>query len=187
MIATDTVADWFVRSRDATPDSFESVIAVEVARLSSQVGGNKHEDDTSFLYRGSGLSYFVDFLFVLLDNCVTKSGLNDGLWINTSFKQDGQQLKIVVANNCKPITDIDIANSDLDFYRQHYGKEAYALQAAQGEGGSGFFKVWKALTKDLELPHTIEFGYVTFDVFEVKITVELHHLTGVLFHENSSS
>ena len=163
------------------------MIAFEIARLSSQVPTANHDDNTGFFYKGNALSYFVDVLFVLLDNAVTKSGLDRGIWVDSAFQTVDGDLQIMVVNNCRPIENIIAANEELNFYRQHYGKESYALQAAQGEGGSGFFKVWKALTKDLELPHKIEFGYITIDSFEVKITIELQHLSGVLFNENSSS
>lgn len=179
--AVDTVKAWFVRSRGAIPTSFESVVPVEIARLSSQVRLLTHEDDTGFFYKGIALSYFVDFLFVLLDNCVSKSGLDADVQVNTSFVADGESLHITVRNNCIPVVDVDWANEELQFYRDHYGKESYSLRAAQGEGGSGFFKVWKALTKDLELAHQIWFGYTSDDTFEVRITINLADLAKALY------
>ncbi|MDN2696271.1 hypothetical protein O0882_08085 [Janthinobacterium sp. SUN073] len=181
----DTIEGWFVRSRGAIPTNFESVVSIEIARLSSQVPHFEHEDQTGLLYKGNALSYFVDFLFVLLDNCVTKSETGSDLVVETSFKIEGSNLKICVANSCADVKDIHKANKNLDFYREHYGKESYAITAAQGEGGSGLFKVWKALSKDLELPHEISFGYTNIERFEVTITIKLDSLSEVIYHENS--
>lgn len=64
--AIDTVDAWFVRSRGAIPTNFESLVSVEIARLSSQVRYLNHVDQTSILYKGTSLSYFVDFLFSTL-------------------------------------------------------------------------------------------------------------------------
>lgn len=181
----DTVEGWFVRARGATPTNFDSVVAIEIARLSSQVKHLEHVDHTAFQYRGAVLSYLVDCLFVLLDNCVTKSGLSSDLFVETEFAVKDSNLRILIANNCEYVSDIESANHSLDFYRNHYGKESYAISAAQGEGGSGLFKVWKALTKDLELPHEIEFGYVSHERFEVSITIGLDSLSKVLYEDSA--
>lgn len=179
--AIDIAEGWFVRSRGATPKNFESIVPIEIARLSAQVRNLQHDDSGGILFNGATLSYFVDFLYVLLDNAVTKSGLEEEVCVNTSFSVDGEELIIQISNDCIPVVDVDWANEELDFYREHYGKETYALTAAQGEGGSGFFKVWKALTKDLELFHKIWFGYISADRFEVRISLKLSDLSKVLY------
>lgn len=90
-----------------------------------------------------------------------------------------------ISNNCAPIEDVDSANDSLAFYRESYGKEAFALKASQGEGGSGFFKIWKSLAKDLELAHRIDFGYDCADRFVVSIMVNNCELEKVCFHEDT--
>lgn len=68
-----------------------------------------------------------------------------------------------------------------------YGQEDLALRAAQGEGGSGFYKIWKALAKDLDLEHRIEFGYSDNETFKVKITMARETFKKVCFHEDTNS
>jgi hypothetical protein len=179
--AIDIVLSWFWRSQGLSPKSFELFTAVEIARLSAGaqllLG-----DNAGFTYRGDCLSYFVDIFYVLFENAVSKSNLSkDNLSIIVSINIIEGNWVLSITNNCLEIYDVQKANSDLDFYRSNYGREDYSLRAAQGEGNTGLFKVWKALAKDLQLQHQIDFGYVSSEGFSVKISVELETLQKIIY------
>lgn len=183
-LAIDSIISWFSKSQGLTVSMFDSEIAVMIASLSAGAKV-KHSDTSEFQFQGRALSYLVDVLYVLLDNAVTKSNLQrDELEIITHLERGDRRTVFSVRNNCLPVADFISANHDLDFYRSTYGKEQLAWKTAQGEGGSGFFKVWKALAKDLELAHDIEFGYECGNTFKVSISFDNLELEKVRHHED---
>ena len=68
--------------------------------------------------------------------------------------------------------DLKSKNNDIEFYRDAYGNEDMIRGVLQKEGGTGFFKIWKILDKDLETPHDIEIGFVENDGFFVRLFLE---------------
>ncbi|NMM03545.1 hypothetical protein HHL24_37410 [Paraburkholderia sp. RP-4-7] len=183
----DTIIGWFTRSSGINVRSFESDIAVTIARLSAGAEIN-HTDRTQFCFQGRALTSFVDVLYVLLENCVTKSQLSKSeLSINSEIIENGDTITVSVSNNCAAVWNVDTENSALDYYRESYGNSEFALRAAQGQGGSGFFKVWKALSKDLDLQHAINFGYQTATKFSVSISIPIKEMEKIRYHENSNS
>ena len=184
--AVDMIIGWFTRSQGLAITSFESDIAIEISRLSAGTTVT-HVDSSNLIFQGRTLSYIVDILYVLLENSVTKSGLpKEELQIQTSLIECENAIIISVTNNTRVISDVDLANKQLSYYREAYGKGAVAIKAAQGEGGTGFFKVWKTLAKDLELQHEIKFGYESHDLFKVEITIDQSQITKIRHHENSN-
>lgn len=183
-LAIDSIISWFSKSQGLTVPMFDSEVAVMIASLSA---GAKveHSDTSGFQFQGRALSYLVDVLYVLLDNAVTKSNLQrDELEIITHLERGNRCTVLSVQNNCIPVSEFLSANDELAFYRNTYGEEQSAWKNAQGEGGSGFFKVWKALAKDLELAHDIEFGYECESKFKVSISFDNLELEKVRHHEN---
>jgi hypothetical protein len=179
--AFDVVLSWFWRSQGLSPKFFESFTAVEIARLSAGAQLTL-SDNTVFTYRGECLSYFVDIFYVLFENCVSKSNLSkNNLNIVVSIENLDETWVLRVENNCLEIYDVEGANAELEFYRVNYGKEEYSIRAAQGEGNTGLFKVWKTLAKDLQLDHRIEFGYVNAERFAVTVYVEIDKLQKVVY------
>lgn len=186
-VALDLIIGWFNRSKGLSIPNFDSETVISITEWS--VGAEvENTDNTGFLYQGWTLSYFVDAIYVLLDNCVTKSNLGkDNLKITTDWSVVNGSLVITTKNNCAPIHLVDDCNNDLDFYRKSYGQEEYSIKAAQGEGNSGFFKVWKSLYKDLELEHTIWFGYISLTEFSVIITIPNSELHKVIYNANTDN
>lgn len=184
--AFDTVVGWFARSKEFSITSFESYIPVEIARLSAGAELALFSDTTGIKFEGKTLSYFVDILYVLLENCISKSNLSSHeVQIQVSLTLDDDALVLQVVNNCAKIDDLQKADENLQHYREKYGREEFALQASQGEGRSGLFKVWKALEKDLELSHYITFGYEDATAFKVSISINKSELEKIRHHENS--
>lgn len=185
--ALDLIIGWFNRSKGLSIPNFDTDTVISITEWSA---GAKVEniDSAGYQYQGWTLTYFVDAMYVLLDNSITKSNLGkDDLKISTIWEVDNEDLVITTKNNCAPIISLADCNSALDFYRNSYAQEEYSIKAAQGEGNSGFFKVWKSLYKDLELEHTIWFGYTSLTEFSVIITIPQSQLHKVLYNANTTN
>lgn len=167
----DIVIAWFERSRGQSIPHFDTDVAMQIACMSADARID-FTDTTNIQFQGMALTYLVDVLYVILENCVTKSNLaKEGLMISGSLNLVGDKLELIIENNCAPVGDYLLANSALGTYRERYGKESYMLPASRSQGGTGLFKIWKALSKDLDLAHTIEFGYSSTSSFRVKLVV----------------
>lgn len=167
----DTVIAWFERSRGQSIPHFDTDVAMQIACMSADAKID-FTDNTNLQFQGGVLTYLVDVLYVILENCVTKSNLaKEGLMISGSLNIVDDTLELIIENNCAPVGDYMLANSALGTYRERYGKESYMLPASRSQGGTGLFKIWKALSKDLDLAHTLEFGYTSTSSFRVKLVV----------------
>ena len=91
----------------------------------------------------------------------------------------------ILHHNCQEVSSVDEANEEIDFYRESYGKDKIMNDNVQGEGGTGFFKIWKILSKDLEIYHKIKFGFVGNKNFSVMIT--MLNPDKVIYNENINS
>ena len=118
------------------------------------------------------LVYFVDIFFILFENAISKSNVaKDELNINLSITECDDNFIITTTNNCFTEESIDYINKNLDFYRDAYGDESLIKDTIQEEGGTGFFKIWKILEKDLEIRHDIEFNLDSSSLFSVTINL----------------
>lgn len=181
----DLIIGWFHRSKGLSIPCFDSETVISITEWSAGARVD-NIDNTGYHYQGWALTYFVDAMYVLLDNSVAKSNLEKNeLNIHTSWNMINDELVIKTINNCAPINSLIDCNNALDFYRNSYGQEEYSIKAAQGEGNSGFFKVWKSLYKDLEIEHSIWFGYTSLSEFSVIITIPYSQLEKVLYNANS--
>lgn len=170
--SVDTVIGWFERSQGVAVPQFDSEIAMRIACMSADARID-YDDQTGVQFQGRVLTYIVDILYVILENCVTKSNLpKDGLMIKGSLTIDGVNAELVIENNCADVGDYMFANASLGSYRDRYGEESFMLPASRTQGGTGLAKIWKALVKDLDLAHSIEFGYTSGTSFRVKLIIQ---------------
>lgn len=185
--AFDTVQGWFTRSQGGSIPRFELDVAVTIARMTVDAEVS-FEDNAQIIFDGRILNPLVDVFYILLENCISKSGLSKSkleIGAHTRFSDDA--FIISVSNNCAPVSDVFISNSELDRYRTPADNSDYAVGVAQGEGGSGFFKIWRAIAKDMNLAHVIRLGYITSDCFNVEIEIPLSELRKVTASETSNN
>ena len=76
---------------------------------------------------------------------------------------------INTTNNCLIDGSLDEHNKKIQFYKDAYGNEALIKGVLQKEGGTGFFKIWKILEKDLEISHSIDLEFTENDTFSVDL------------------
>lgn len=185
--AFDTVQGWFTRSKGGSIPKFELDIAVTIARMAANADV-AFEDRTQIVFDGRVLNPMVDVFYILFENCISKSGvLKSSLKIEAHTRISNDSLILSVSNNCFPIDDISIYNQALDRYRTPAENSDFSVGAAQGEGGSGFFKIWRAIAKDMNLVHATRLGYVAINRFNVEIEIPLSELRKVVLSATASN
>ncbi|HEK0600645.1 TPA: hypothetical protein ACKRFZ_001096 [Proteus mirabilis] len=182
----DTIIGWFNRAKGLSIPYFDSDVAVSITKWSAGIEIN-NIDNTKLKFQGWSLTYFVDALYVLIDNCLTKSNITkNNLTINTLWNLTSNGLELSVTNNCMKINSLEDSNSRLNFYREAYGKEDISIKASQEEGNSGFFKIWKSIAKDLDMLHSISFGYCDDEHFNVTINIPKLELDKVIYNAHNN-
>ncbi|MCT8987647.1 hypothetical protein [Shewanella phaeophyticola] len=175
-ISTDlkTVKSWFEHVDSEGDGEFELSTAIEIAKRSLSINLNSSEEYIHKMPQRE-VSYWVDVFFILFENALSKSKLDrDEVIINLKISNPQKNLLMIECmNNIRTIDSVENSNEHLEFYRQAYGNEELTSDAIQSEGGTGFFKVWKIIARDLGIKHNIEFGFKDNQVFYVRITLNL--------------
>jgi len=169
-ISIEQILVWFTRTELNLIETFEFDTVSEIAAKSLDVDIilAKH---VNYTFRGGALNYLVDVLYILYENAISKSFISKPeLKITVDIGSDESGAAILtVKNNCKHIDDIENANRNIDYYRKSYGKDEITDKSVQGEGGTGFFKINKILSKYMEINNSIEFGFIDHDSFYVEL------------------
>jgi tetratricopeptide (TPR) repeat protein len=185
--AFDTVNGWFTRNRGISIGNFELDIAIQIASLAADADV-QFDDRTTLVWDGSVLNPLVDVFYILFENCISKSGLHKSIVnIRAYAEQKEASLIVTVENMCQPVQDIERSNSALSRYRITAPRYQAAVDAAQLEGGSGFFKIWRLLEKDMNITHVVQLGYVNHNTFRVELEIPLTECEKVVAHENTSN
>ncbi len=168
----EQILSWFTRSEIALVDKFDFDTAVEIAMRSANIKVS-FSQNPQYEFEGRSLTFFVDILYILFENAISKSNIaKDEVNIKVSLTENSNSnIVLAISNNCSIIDSIEESNKKLNFYRDSYGKDKIIKDNVQGEGGTGFFKICKILTKDLDVRHTNEFGYDDENNFSVNITI----------------
>lgn len=157
--------------------------AITIARNSLGVNASVDFHGLNVSINSRNIASYVDVFSILFENALSKSGLAKNqisLSVNLIPVKDNR-LELTVSNYC---SDIVIDRLDVSFYKEAYGDEDLAREVVQSEGGTGFFKIWKLIEKDLGIRHEIDIG-ICDKRFYVKIT--LNKTEGMKWNENSIS
>ncbi|MGF1838645.1 hypothetical protein [Vibrio atlanticus] len=177
-----SISSWFNRSTVNHIESFDIDTAIDIASRSTNVSVTT-SCNNDFKIKGRYLSSFVDILYILFENSVSKCKLPlDELSIQIEILVDENDLIISVCNNCK-IIDPDTKNIELDYYRNAYGDSELMIEASQQEGGTGLFKICNTIEKDFDVVHTNDFGYKNENTFET--VIRFQNLMEVVRYEDS--
>lgn len=170
----ETISSWFEHVDSEDEGEFELSTAIETARRSLGVDV-KYNEHYIHKMPQKNVSYWVDVFFILFENALSKSQLEKTtifIEVNVDSNEENE-LTIECKNNIKKISNLDSMNADLRFYKEAYGDESLTKDAIQSEGGTGFFKIWKIVAKDLGISHEIDFNYETDSTFIVKLVLKL--------------
>jgi len=164
----EAICSWFTHDDIDEEEEFEVETAIDIAKRSLNVDISLTKN-VNFSFSERILIYLVDMFFILFENAISKSNVpKEDLEIKLLIDADhDNNITISTRNNCLTEENIEHLNSELDFYRDAYGNENLIKDTLQDEGGTGFFKIWKILEKDLEIPHKNKFLFLDNNNFEV--------------------
>lgn len=179
-----TIISWFKKGEIGVTQTFELETAVQIASkaLLLQVDLSS---DTPIILKGDKLSSFVDILYILYENSISKSGIDKCDITPLHFAEiNDTELIIQYKNKCAEYSSVEDENSKISSYINSYGNESIMMERLHSEGGTGFAKIWKIISKDLNCKHTMKFGFIDDNFFSVEIRIE-HE--GLLASENTIS
>lgn len=153
---------WFARMEDSEINDYEIKSAIDIVKniFRKQENNLKINIDNMPYLKGKTLDSMVDIFFIIFDNAFKYSRLNDKTPITINIEYVDSMMNIYVTNEIQSSSSIDELNGSIDIIRLNYGTTEATLKTNK-EGRSGFNKIWKILTKDLQIPeHLLNFGYV---------------------------
>ncbi len=167
----DQIISWFNRTDENVIANYEIETSIEIA---SQAIGVDVEfiKDKPYKMKGKTLSNFVDLFYIFIENAVSKSNLNkEELKITIEIKSVDNVAYFIIINNCIVEGSIFDANKRMEYYKNNYGSKEILKRRIQGEGNSGFFKVWNTLSRGLNLTNLIDMNYHEDGTFKVELRV----------------
>ncbi|MCO7247124.1 hypothetical protein [Halomonas sp. Mc5H-6] len=165
----ELVYSWFAHTDVDESEDYDIETAINIAKRTLNVEVElKQEVTCKFSERN--LSYMVDVFFILFENAISKSNIDKNrLRISLIIRMVDGFLVISSKNNCNYTGGIAKRNQALGFYRDAYGKEDVIKDVLQKEGGTGFFKLWKILEKDLDVKHEFDIFFDSDGFFNVSL------------------
>lgn len=166
----DIICTWFTHVDIDDNERYDLETCLDIAKNSLNVTVTTNNKIECTLSERS-LTYMVDVFFILFENAISKSKKEKfQLDLNVKiYKKNENDLILEVTNNCLLEKSIDEHNAELNFYKEAYGNESLIKNKLQEEGGSGFFKIWKILAKDLEIEHEIQMHFTEDNKFFIKL------------------
>lgn len=166
------ICSWFEHVDLEDKEEYELETSIDIAKRSLNVDV-KVERNVNCAVSEKTLSYMVDLFFILFENALSKSKLDKGnLAINVTIdKNEDGCIELKASNNTMPDKPVDELNQNLEFYREAYGDELLIKDVLQKEGGTGLFKIWKILEKDLEIKHNMKVYFSGDSTFNVEFVL----------------
>lgn len=178
----DNVISWFGRMEDSDVSDYVMDNALTIA----QKAFNKEDEFCSIdnsisetYFKGSTLDKFVDIYFIVFDNAFKHSGFQDETKVQVQMLLNSENLNIIISNKVKNEISLEALNHKIKPIQDGYGTKE-AISKINKEGKTGFNKIWKIISKDLEISeHQLDFEYKLDknDIkFEIKIEMNVKEL-----------
>lgn len=182
-IAIDNVISWFGRMQDSDINDYDMISAINIVQNTFKKEQNfcSIKGSIDKYFKGSTLDKFVDIYFIIFDNAFKHSGYQDETKIDVEFSLDdsNDQLKILISNGVNSEHEIEDLNNEIQLIKDKYGTKE-AISSINKEGKTGFNKIWRIVTKDLDiLEHQLNFEYIKKDElinFEIEIIMNVERL-----------
>ena len=178
----ENVISWFGRMEDSDVSDYVMDNALTIA----QKAFNKEDEfctvDNSIseiYFQGSTLDKFVDIYFIIFDNAFKHSGFHEETKVQVKIFLNNDNLNIIISNKIKNEISLEELNHKIKPIQDGYGTKE-AISTINKEGKTGFNKIWKIISKDLDISeHQLDFEYKLNDddiKFEIKIDMNVKEL-----------
>lgn len=168
------IAEWFKLSQ---PDGFIDYNLSLATQISYSTFQHSHPScllqcnydkiDTNIMLKGQTLRSVVDILIILLDNVMKHSAMDTNISANICATREQNNVVLTVSNPVKPGSVSSARLTEITDRLADWEKQGYTSR----EGGSGFHKIKKILSVDLQCPNHLEISCKE-DLFCVRITAD---------------
>lgn len=173
-MALDRIKDWFRVNQSYGGEPFDVGDAVEIGvtsvkAISRDFTVTVNEESGNFApVLGPQLMPLVDIIFIMLENVVRHSDVGDAPQASVLISQTENSLTLTVENEV--LSPTEKHHERLETIRRALRASEY-MHSVSLEGGTGFFKIAKIITRDLAGTPDITFGYKSHNMFIAKVTV----------------
>lgn len=181
----DTLSSWFERSKGLNWSDFDISLPINIAtELVKSMYPNvvfepKIEINNIALFRGQAIKSFVHIFFILFDNVIKHSHINNGcssIKIKIKINNSNGVLEISVENEISRDYDLLTGEKRLSIIRESLKNDGL-IQNINKEGGTGFHKIKKMVLFDLKCDYNMEFLYTNNSTFYFKIKISTKEIS----------
>lgn len=160
--AIGRVASWFTLSTEVEHPDYEASTAYQAGMetiksyASNLVFNSTLKCAEEVILRGRTLPFIGRIIFIILDNIVEHAGYKGGsINVNCTIELKNGYLAFDISNDLDAAVDMDRVEERVADVNQAYGTEK-ATQFISVEKRSGYPKIWKILTHDLQVDHFLK-------------------------------
>lgn len=171
----EKISQWFTRNNSSYMSSFSADIILDIVHeLTKNIYNNqeiilkKHVDKIHI--NGGKLKSFVDVMFILFDNIIKHSHVDENINVEVNIERRKDRLLIRCSNEISEDIVTMENNERIEVIKRNINKKK-EMSYVSREGGSGFYKIEKIITVDLNCPLTMNFDY-SKDQFIVELDIE---------------
>ncbi|HIF9367322.1 TPA: hypothetical protein ACX6RZ_003311 [Photobacterium damselae] len=176
----DELKEWFTLPDNITLEDFSFDLAFMVALkqvnncyVRSKISVNSNVDSTTKL-KGEYFNSVVEILFILLQNVIRHSGLDENK-AKIIVIINNNQLQLTIKNKVGDSVDLELLKQAIPELNKKYSEES-ALAFANKEGGSGLSKIWKIIEHDIQTKNEFNFSVDEEHNFVSKLTFQVEGL-----------
>ena len=180
----DELKDWFTKPENSSLDefSFDFVSVVAQKQINNCYVRSKIEVESDLdsitKFNGSFFNYFVEVLFILFQNVIRHSGLQENK-AKVTFKISNNEVYLVVTNEIGGSVNIEKLRLSLPSLNKKYSEEM-AMEFANRESGSGISKIWKLIEHDINKKGELNFELDDEDNFVARLNF---NVDGLLYED----
>lgn len=174
--AIGRVSSWFTLSTDVDfPDyAAETAYQAGIETIKTYAGNvqivSRLTCDNAIELRGRTLPFIGRIIFIILDNIVEHSQISSGeIGVKCAIQSNDGFLIFRIISDLGPDVDLQVVKRRADEVNEQYGTEK-ASQFISVERRSGYPKIWKILTHDLQVQHVLK---VSVDTDRREFCVEI--------------
>lgn len=174
----DKISNWFKRVRTTESADYLIKLPIDIAlEMIKNIYPNNLIEPQIFIdkelkLKGRTLKSFVDVFYILFDNIIKHSNLNFNNNVKIHISEENAILEVSIQNEVGDVMNINDEIKKLIKIKELIGKDL-SMEKVKKEGGTGFYKIDKILSIDLNCKNGIDFEITKDHVFNVYILVDI--------------